>query len=142
MNNDSKNRIGDLQELHNKIFFRNCHSGPHRLKKSKNTPWKGNIIRTSIFPIITLSNNIMWIISKLVGRSDPSPCCPGKKAGAEDKKGRAQLSLIPPLCFRKEGRGERDSRAETAGVRLGKRGTTAFFGEANDFLPGHGNTWP
>jgi hypothetical protein len=85
---------------------------------------------------------VLWIISKLVGRSDPSPCCPDKKAGAEDKKGRAQLSLIPPLCFRKEGRGKRDSRAETAGVRLGKRGTTAFFGEANDFLPGHGNTWP
>jgi hypothetical protein len=30
------------------------------------------------------------------------------------------------------------SPAETAEARIVKRGTTAFFGEANAFLPGHG----
>jgi hypothetical protein len=36
-----------------------------------------------------------WIISKLVGRSDPPPCCPGKKAGAEAKKGREKPFKFP-----------------------------------------------
>jgi hypothetical protein len=82
------------------------------------------------------------IISNLVGHSDPSPCCPGKKAGAEEKKGRENPSQFPPLCFRKETRGERDTRAETAEARIRKRGITSFFGEANAFLPGHGAIWP
>jgi hypothetical protein len=30
----------------------------------------------------------MRIISRLAGRSEPFSCCPGKKAGAEAKKGR------------------------------------------------------
>jgi hypothetical protein len=32
--------------------------------------------------------NLFRIVSKLVGRSDRSSRCPGKRAGAEDKKGR------------------------------------------------------
>jgi len=80
----------------------------------------------------------MKIISKLVGRSDPFSCCPGKKAGAEAKKGREKPLGLPPLRFRKETRGPRNSRAETAAARIGKRGTTAFFGEAKAFLPGQG----
>jgi hypothetical protein len=84
------------------------------------------------------------IVSNLVGRSALSACCPGKKAGAEDKKGREKPSQVSPLCFRKETRGQRDTRAETAEVRLGKRGITAFFGPAKGgtFLPGQGIIQP
>jgi len=71
----------------------------------------------------------------------PVPCCPGKKAGAEAKKGREKATQYPPLRFRKETRGERDIRAETAEARLEKRKITAFFGEANAFLLGHGTAW-
>ncbi|MBP1718042.1 MAG: hypothetical protein H6Q43_1480 [Deltaproteobacteria bacterium] len=80
----------------------------------------------------------MCLISDLIGRSDQFPCCPGKKAGAEDKKGREKPSQFSPLCFRKERRGQRDTRAETAEARIGKRGVTTFFGEANVFCPGMG----
>jgi hypothetical protein len=76
----------------------------------------------------------------LVGRSDPFSCCPGKKAGAEAKKGREKSSLFPPLCLRKETRWQKDRRAETAEARIGKRGTTGFFGEANAFLSGQGTS--
>jgi len=78
------------------------------------------------------------IISKLVGRSEPFSCCPGKKAGAEAKKGREKPNWIPLLGFRKETRGQKVYRAETAEARLGKRGTTPFFGPAKrgTFLPG------
>jgi hypothetical protein len=75
---------------------------------------------------------------KIVDHSDPFSCCPGKKAGAEAKKGREKSSVVLPLCPRKERRWQRDRRAETAEARIGKRGTTAFFGEANAFLPGQG----
>jgi hypothetical protein len=34
-------------------------------------------------------------------------------------------------------RGERDGGAETAEARIQKKGTTAFFGEANALWPGH-----
>jgi len=64
------------------------------------------------------ANSFLRIISNLVGRSDPLPCCPGKKAGAEDKKGREKSLKVPPLCFRKETRGQRDNRAETAEARM------------------------
>jgi len=84
----------------------------------------------------------MKIISKFVGRSDPFSCCPGKKAGAEAKKGREKPLGLPLLRFRKETRWPRNGRAETAEARIGKRGTTAFFGEANAFLPGQGIPWP
>jgi hypothetical protein len=83
----------------------------------------------------------MRIISDLVGRSDPSPCCPGKKAVAEGKKGREQLPWFSLLGFRKETRGQRNTRAGTAEARIGKRGVTAFFGEANAFWPGQGTIW-
>jgi hypothetical protein len=76
------------------------------------------------------------IISNLVGHSDPSPCYPGKKAGAEDKKGRENPSQFPPLCFRKETRGERDTWAETAEARIGKRGITSFLARRMLFCPG------
>ena len=66
------------------------------------------------------------------------PCCPGKKAGAEAKKGREKPSQFPPLRFRKETRWQRERRAETAEARIGRRGTAAFFGKANAFLPGQG----
>jgi len=82
------------------------------------------------------------IISKLVGRSGPFSCCPGKKAGAEAKKGREKPLGLPLLRFRKETRWQRGHRAETAEARIGKRGTTAFFGEANAFLPGQGTIGP
>jgi len=71
-----------------------------------------------------------------------SPCCPVKKAGAEAKKGRENPSQFPPRRFRKEMRWQRDRRAETAEARIGKRGTTAFSGEANVFLHGQGILWP
>jgi len=77
----------------------------------------------------------------LFGRSAPSPCCPGKKTGAEAKKGREKPSWFSPLWFRKETRGQRESRAETAAARIRKGGIAAFFGEANAFLPGHGIIW-
>jgi hypothetical protein len=83
-----------------------------------------------------------WIISNLVDRLDKSPCCPGKKAGAEAEKGREKPSRFSPLCFRKQTRGESDTRAETAEARVWKRDVTAFFGEANAFLPGHGAISP
>jgi len=81
------------------------------------------------------------IISKLGDRLDPSPCCPGKKAGAEGKKGREKPSRFPCPCLHKETRGPRHHQAETAEARIGKRGTTSFFGEAHAFLPGHGTDW-
>ena len=77
-----------------------------------------------------------------MGRSDPFSCCPGKKAGAEAKKGREKPDRAPLLRFRKETRRQRDGRAETAEARLAKRGTAAFFVEANAFLPGHGPRLP
>jgi len=40
-----------------------------------------------------------WIISNFVGRLDPSPCCPAKKAGAEAKKGREIPSPAPLASF-------------------------------------------
>ncbi len=46
--------------------------------------------------------------------------------------------MFPLLRFRKETRWQRDRRAETAEARIGKRGITTFFGEANAFLPGQG----
>ncbi len=76
------------------------------------------------------------IISKLVGRFDRSPRCPGKKAGAEAKKGLEKPGQFPFLPFPKEKRWPRKIRAETVEARIGKRGITAFFGEANAFLPG------
>jgi len=77
-------------------------------------------------------------ISTLVGHAEKFSCCPGKEAGAEVKKGREKPSKFSPLRFRKETRWPWDRRAETAEARIGKRGTSAFFGEANAFLPGHG----
>ena len=53
-----------------------------------------------------------------------------------------KLNWGPLLGFRKETRGQRGCQAETAEARLGKRGTTAFFGEANAFLPGQGTHLP
>jgi hypothetical protein len=82
-----------------------------------------------------------WIISGLIDRLDSSPCCPGKKAGAEAKKGREKPSRFSPPRFRKEMRRQRENRAETAEARLGKRGTTPFFGEANAFLTGQESIW-
>jgi len=81
------------------------------------------------------------IICKFVGRSDPFSCCPGKEAGAEAKKGREKPLGLPLLRFRKETRGPRNGRAETAAARVGEIGTTAFFGKAKAFLPGQGTPW-
>jgi hypothetical protein len=58
------------------------------------------------------------IISNLVGRLTPFLCCPGKKAGAEAKKGREKPFKLPLLRFRKETRWQRDNRAETAEARI------------------------
>ncbi|MCX5910936.1 MAG: hypothetical protein NTV04_03300 [Deltaproteobacteria bacterium] len=44
--------------------------------------------------------------------------------------------MFPPLGLRKETRWPRVRRAETAEARIEKGRTTAFFGEANAFLPG------
>jgi hypothetical protein len=82
------------------------------------------------------------VISDFVNRSSPSPRCPGKKAGAEAEKGREKPSRFSPLGFRKEKRRQRDNGAETAEARFGKRGTAAFFGEANAFWPGYGTIGP
>jgi hypothetical protein len=79
-------------------------------------------------------------ISNLVRRPDRSSCFPGKKAGVEAKKGREKPSKFSVIRFHEETRWQRDNKAETAEARIWKRGTTAFFGEANDFLPGHGST--
>jgi hypothetical protein len=63
---------------------------------------------------------------------------PGQESRRRSQKGPGDTSQIPPLCLRKETRWQRDRRAETAEARIVKRGTTAFFDEANAFLPGHG----
>jgi len=84
---------------------------------------------------------LLWIISHLVGRLNPSPCCPGKKADAEAKKGPELPSRLPPVRFRKQKRRKRDARAETAEARYGKRAISAFFDEAYAFWPGHGTLW-
>ena len=143
-----------VQKSLNPSLRRTPDQGPRQAPESR-IAWKSRIpalaslARNDHFPL--LSNvlqdppsirKFVRIISNLVGHSDPSPCCPGKKAGAEDKKGRENPSQFPPLCFRKETRGERDTWAETAEARIGKKGITAFFGEANAFLPGHGAIWP
>jgi len=83
----------------------------------------------------------LGIISEFVARLNPFRCCPGKKAGAEVKKGREILPRFLLPGFRKQKRSQRDLRAETAEARHGKRGTIAFFGEANVFLPGQGTLW-
>src|SRR4030042_5742096 len=80
----------------------------------------------------------IWIISNLVGRSHQPSRCPGKRAGAEDKKGRDQtlpFSFFFLSAKRRGGKGI--ARQRGAEARIGERGTTAFFGEANAFLPGH-----
>jgi hypothetical protein len=84
----------------------------------------------------------LGILSLEVSRSALSPCCPGKKAGVEAKKGREKPSWFIPLGVRKEMRRQRDNRAETAEVRIRKRGTTAFFAKVPAFLPGQGILWP
>jgi hypothetical protein len=79
------------------------------------------------------------IIPKLPAHTNRSPCCPGKKSRvSRDKKGREKPFPIPSLCLCKETRWQRDRRAETGEARIGKRGTTAFLGEANAFLRGPG----
>jgi len=83
----------------------------------------------------------VWILSPLVGRLTPFPCCPGKKEGAEAKKGREILPRFLLSGFRKPKRMQRDFRAETARTRYGKRGIASFFGEANAFLRGQGTLW-
>jgi len=84
-----------------------------------------------------------WFISKLVGRSHQSSRCPGKRAGAEDKKGRDQAFPFSFLFLSAKRRGGKGiARQQGAEARIGERGTTAFFGEANALLPGHGTTWP
>ncbi|MBP1713271.1 MAG: hypothetical protein H6Q42_1474 [Deltaproteobacteria bacterium] len=75
----------------------------------------------------------------IIGRSDRRLRCPGKRAGAEAKEGREKPSQFFFFYFRKEKRKQRDTRIETAEARIGQRGTTAFFSEANALLPGHGN---
>jgi hypothetical protein len=90
----------------------------------------------------TLFQALIGILSNSVGGSYQPPRWPGKKSGAEGKKGREKPCQFPFLHFRKEARRQRDSRAETAEARIGKRGNTAFFGEANAFLPGQGITCP
>ena len=89
-------------------------------------------------PILQICESSLGIL----GRLDLSPCCPGKKAGAEVKKGREKSSRSYYPCLRKETRWLRHRCAETAEARIGKRGITAFFGEANAFLPGHGILYP
>ena len=120
-------------------------SSPFQRGKIRNLSAKA--FRKALLPLKNEDGRDFWadtskkkIISKLAGRSDPFSCCPGKKAGAEAKKGREKSSLFPPPCLRKETRWPRDTRAETAEARIGKRGTTAFFGPAKrgTFLPGQG----
>jgi len=64
-------------------------------------------------------------------------------AGGEDKKGRDQTFPFP-CCFlsarRRGGKGM--ALQKSAEARIGQRGTTAFFGEANALLAGHGTTLP
>jgi len=86
----------------------------------------------------------MRIISNLVGRSDPLPCCPGKKAGAEAKKGREKPPQLPLLRFRKETRWQRDNQAETAEARIKKEEPPPFLARRMIFCPGMGplgHTW-
>jgi hypothetical protein len=101
---------------------------PRAGKKESREPqyldWRKGCINGKILAKIKKINNIIMlnkiirIISDLVGRSDLVSCCPGKKAGAEDKKGREKPSKPPFPCFRKETRWQRADRAEAAEARI------------------------
>jgi hypothetical protein len=75
-------------------------------------------------------NQVVVQIRSLVARA--------KKRAPKAKRAGRKLNESPFLFFLKETRWQRDRRAETAKARIEKRGTTAFFGEAHVFLPGHG----
>jgi hypothetical protein len=63
---------------------------------------------------------------------------PGQESRREDKKGREKPSQFSLLCFRKEMRGQRDTRAETAEARPGKEGSPPFLAKRMLFCPGMG----
>jgi len=65
-----------------------------------------------------------------------------KGQAPKPKRAGRNLSLSLLLPFRKETRGKGIAWLETAEARIGHRGITAFFGEANTLLPGHGTAWP
>ena len=98
-------------------------------------------IENTNYPIIEKIYGIKnkRIISDLVVRSAHFSPLPGQESRSRSqKRPGANLPGSLPLHFRKETRGKRDRRAETAEVRHRKRWITAFLGEAHDFLPGQG----
>ncbi|OGQ00447.1 MAG: hypothetical protein A2Z51_10375 [Deltaproteobacteria bacterium RBG_19FT_COMBO_52_11] len=85
------------------------------------------------------------IISNLVGRSHQSSLLVARAKEQTPKTKRAGIkpSHFPPYFLSAKRRGGKGvARHQGAEARIGERGTSAFFGEANAFLPGDGTTWP
>src|SRR4030042_5448780 len=81
----------------------------------------------------------MRIISNLVGRLDWPSRCPGKKAGAEAKKGREQSFPMPPLSFPQRdagGKGWPNCKRRKPASRM--EGPLPFLARRMLFCPGMG----
>src|SRR4030042_7092543 len=81
------------------------------------------------------TDNYFQMISNLVGRLDRPSRCPGKRAGAEAKKGREQtfpFSILFP--FRKETRGERDGLTANGGSPQRERRNPCLFWRGECFF--------
>jgi len=67
------------------------------------------------------------MLSKVVGASDRSSCCPGKKAGAEAKKGGRNLPGSPFLVSAKRRRGKGIGGMKRQEPASGKEGSPPFW---------------
>jgi len=66
-----------------------------------------------------------------------------KEQAPKTKRAGIKPSHFPSYFLSAKRRGGKGiARQQGAEARIGERRTTAFFGEANAFLPGHGTTWP
>jgi hypothetical protein len=78
----------------------------------------------------------------LLGRSEPFSCCPGKKAGAEAKKG-WEIPAKSPLFDSAKRRGDRGiAGRKRRKPAPGKEEPPPSFCGANAFLAGHGPIGP
>ncbi|OGQ00011.1 MAG: hypothetical protein A2Z51_12465 [Deltaproteobacteria bacterium RBG_19FT_COMBO_52_11] len=66
-----------------------------------------------------------------------------KEQAPKTKRAGIKPSHYPSYFLSAKRRGGKGvAQQQGAEARIGERGTTTFFGEANAFLPGHGTTWP
>ncbi len=82
--------------------------------------------------------NKKGIISGLVDRLDPFPCCPGKKAGAEAKKGWELPSRFPLFVSANGNGGKGTPGRKRRKLAMGKEESPPFLARRMLFCPGMG----